>query len=118
VPARGRLLLTGDALSLINPFTGEGIFYAVLSGALAGAAAAGPTPGARYAAALRARLGRHLRHSRAAALLGGRQWIVNAAVRAAARQQAVFDDLVELGLGDGTLTPRTVTAIARRLRPG
>ena len=31
------MLLAGDALSLINPFTGEGIFYAVLSGALAGA---------------------------------------------------------------------------------
>ncbi|MEV0135023.1 geranylgeranyl reductase family protein [Dactylosporangium sp. NPDC050688] len=115
VPARGRLLLAGDALSLINPFTGEGIFYAVLSGALAGAAAAAPgdAPGRRYAAALRARLGRHLRHSRAAALLGGQRWIVNAAVRAADRRQAVFDDLVELGLGDGTLTPRTVAAIAR-----
>ncbi|MEV0569195.1 geranylgeranyl reductase family protein [Dactylosporangium sp. NPDC050588] len=114
-PARGRLLLAGDALSLINPFTGEGIFYAVLSGALAGAAASGDAPGRRYAAALRGRLGRHLRHSRAAALLGGRQWIVNAAVRAADRRQAVFDDLIELGLGDGTLTPRTVGAIARHV---
>ncbi|MCU1607982.1 MAG: Geranylgeranyl reductase, partial [Modestobacter sp.] len=36
----GRVLLAGDASSLINPLTGEGIFYAVLSGALAGAAAA------------------------------------------------------------------------------
>ena len=35
----GRVLLAGDAASLINPLTGEGIFYAVLSGALAGAAA-------------------------------------------------------------------------------
>lgn len=115
VPARGRLLLAGDALSLINPFTGEGIFYAVLSGALAGAAAAAPgaAPAARYTAALRQRLGRHLRHSKAAALLGGRQWIVDAAVRAAAGRQAVFDDLIELGLGDGTLTPRTIGAIAR-----
>ncbi|GAB3861382.1 geranylgeranyl reductase family protein [Dactylosporangium cerinum] len=112
-PARGRLLLAGDAMSLINPFTGEGIFYAVLSGALAGAAAAGDAPGRRYAAAFQGRLGRHLRHSRAAALLGGRQWIVNAAVRAADRRQAVFDDLIELGLGDGTLTPRTIGAIAR-----
>ena len=32
----GRVLLAGDAASLINPLTGEGIFYAVLSGALAG----------------------------------------------------------------------------------
>ena len=43
VAGQGRLLLAGDALSLVNPFTGEGIFYAVVSGTLAGtAAAAGP----------------------------------------------------------------------------
>ena len=41
----GRVLLAGDAASLINPLTGEGIFYAVLSGTLAGAAARpAPTP--------------------------------------------------------------------------
>ena len=32
----GRVLLVGDAASLINPLTGEGIYYAVLSGRLAG----------------------------------------------------------------------------------
>ncbi len=44
----GRVLLAGDAASLINPLTGEGIFYAVLSGMLAGRAAvhgAGRRPG-------------------------------------------------------------------------
>ena len=115
LPARGRLLLAGDAMSLINPFTGEGIFYAVLSGALAGAAAARDAPARRYMAALRYRLGRHLRHSRAAALLGTRKWVVNAAVRAADADQRVFDALIELGLGDGPLPPHTITAIARRL---
>ncbi|GGM27362.1 geranylgeranyl reductase family protein [Dactylosporangium sucinum] len=115
LPARGRLLLAGDALSLINPFTGEGIFYAVRSGALAGAAAAaGDDPAGRYTAALRRALGRHLRHSRAAAALSGRKWIVDAAVGAAERDQRVFDALIELGLGDGTLTPRVLGAIARR----
>jgi geranylgeranyl reductase family protein len=112
-PGRGRLLLAGDALSLINPFTGEGIFYAVLSGALAGAAATDPVaPAARYRAALRARLGRHLRHSRVAASLSSQRWIVDAAVRAADRDQRVFDALIELGLGDGRLTPHTLTSIA------
>ncbi len=44
----GRVLLVGDAQSLINPFTGEGIFYAVLSGSLAGhAAAVAPARAAR-----------------------------------------------------------------------
>nr|BFE67845.1 hypothetical protein GCM10020092_011460 [Actinoplanes digitatis] len=91
-PARGRVLLAGDALSLINPFTGEGIFYAVLSGALAGAAAAaGPHRAAeRYAAALGNRLGRHLRHSGLAARLTRRPEVVDAAVRAARRDGAVF----------------------------
>ncbi|WP_432830432.1 geranylgeranyl reductase family protein [Dactylosporangium sp. CA-092794] len=113
VAGRGRLLLAGDAMSLINPFTGEGIFYAVLSGALAGAAALDPgAPARRYRAALRRRLGAHLRHSRAAAALSSQRWIVDAAVRAADRDQRVFDALIELGLGDGRLTPRTLASVA------
>jgi flavin-dependent dehydrogenase len=115
VPGRGRLLLAGDALSLINPFTGEGIFYALLSGALAGAAAARAGLGAArlYRLALHRRLGRHLRHSGVASWLGEHAWIVDAAVRAARADQRTFDSIVELGLGDGLLTPRTVAAIAR-----
>jgi geranylgeranyl reductase family protein len=143
VPGRGRLLLAGDAYSLINPFTGEGIFYAVLSGSLAGAAAAraarpsagdgavpdgllaarfvrggstGDGAAALYAAALRHRLGRHLRHSRLVARLTSRARVVDASIRAAARDQRVFDSIVDLGLGDGLLSARTLAAIARSLR--
>lgn len=113
-PGRGRALLAGDALSLINPFTGEGIFYAVLSGALAGAAAAGgPARVAeRYRDALRRRLGRHLRHSGVAARLTRRPWAVDAAMGAAARDGAVFDRMVGLGVEDGVLDLRTVGHIA------
>jgi menaquinone-9 beta-reductase len=130
VPGRGRLLLAGDALSLINPFTGEGIFYAVLSGALAGAAAAreaadgGAAAAARYRRALRGRLGRHLRHTTAAAWLCARPWVVDAGVRAARTHRPVFDTLVDLGLGDGRLTARLLTSIlaegvrAAAARPG
>jgi geranylgeranyl reductase family protein len=112
-PARGPVLLAGDALSLINPFTGEGIFYAVLSGALAGAAAAqGPRrAAASYAAAFRGRLGRHLRHSGFAALLTRRPGVVDAAVRAARRDGAVFHRMVDLGLGDGVFDLRTIGRI-------
>ncbi|KXK61785.1 geranylgeranyl reductase [Micromonospora rosaria] len=113
-PARGRILLAGDALSLINPFTGEGIFYALLSGALAGAAAAGEPAGAarRYAAALRRRLGTHLRHSSTAAWLARHRPVVDAAVRAAGRDDRVYSTVVELGLGDGRLDARTLGRIA------
>ncbi|MFC3504349.1 geranylgeranyl reductase family protein [Micromonospora krabiensis] len=112
-PGRGRVLLAGDALSLINPFTGEGIFYALLSGALAGAAAAGSPqrPVARYVDALRRRLGTHLRHSSAAAWLARRRRVVDAAVRAARRDDRVYRTVVELGLGDGRLDGRTLAMI-------
>ena len=113
VPARGRVLLAGDALSLINPFTGEGIFYAVLSGALAGATAAtGPNGVAmRYRTALSRRLGRHLRHSNLVARLSRQPRVVDAAIRAAAKDRAVFDRMAGLGLGDGLLDPRTIGRI-------
>ncbi|GGQ41137.1 NAD(P)/FAD-dependent oxidoreductase [Couchioplanes azureus] len=116
-PARGPVLLAGDALSLINPFTGEGIFYAVLSGALAGTAAAGgpERAAARYTRAVRERLGRHLRHSRAAALLTRQPRVVDAAVRAARRDGAVFDRMVDLGLGDGVFDLRTIGRIAAEM---
>ncbi|MGS2614261.1 geranylgeranyl reductase family protein [Micromonospora sp. LZ34] len=112
-PGRGRVVLAGDALSLINPFTGEGIFYALLSGALAGAAAAGAPEQAarRYAAALRGRLGTHLRHSSVAAWLARRRRVVDAAVRAATRDDRVYRTIVELGLGDGRLDARTLGMI-------
>jgi geranylgeranyl reductase family protein len=118
IPGRGRLLLAGDAYSLINPFTGEGIFYAVLSGSMAGTAAARDGRGAAgiYGNALRKRLGRHLRHSWTTARLTRSARIVDATMRASAADQRVFDSIVELGLGDGLLTGRTLGAIFRNLR--
>jgi menaquinone-9 beta-reductase len=113
----GRVLLAGDAASLINPLTGEGIFYAVLSGALAGAAAAhGHEAGRTYRQAMRRRLGRHLRHSSTASRVSRWPVVMDAAFRAAARDQRVFDDVVRLGLADGRLTGRTLAAAARSLR--
>jgi geranylgeranyl reductase family protein len=138
----GRVLLVGDALSLVNPMTGEGIYYAVLSGACAGAAAAAAAAadsgalasgapasgfaadgfgaaggtGAAYRQDLRRRLGRHLRHTSVAAALARRPWVVDGALRGAARHPAAFDALVELGLGQGLLTPRALLATATGLR--
>ncbi|MCZ2835968.1 NAD(P)/FAD-dependent oxidoreductase [Modestobacter sp. VKM Ac-2985] len=113
----GRVLLAGDAQSLINPLTGEGIFYAVLSGALAGAAAgSGARAGEVHRRLLRRRLGGHLRASSVTSQLSRWPVLMDAAVRAAQADQRVFDDVVALGLADGRLTARTLAATARRLR--
>ncbi|HEX2073711.1 MAG TPA: geranylgeranyl reductase family protein [Geodermatophilus sp.] len=113
----GRVLLAGDAAALVNPLTGEGIFYAVLSGALAGrAAAADDRAGAVYRRLLRRRLAGHLRSSSVASQLSRWPVVMDAAVRAAAADQRIFDDVVALGLADGRLTARTLAAAARRLR--
>ena len=52
---RGRLLVAGDAAGLLEPWTREGISFALRSGALAGTAAAGEP--ASYPAAVEAELG-------------------------------------------------------------
>jgi len=112
----GRVLLAGDAASLINPLTGEGIFYAVLSGALAGRAAAhGADAGAVLRTSLRRRLGRHFRSTTVASQLSRWPAVMDGAFRAAAADQRVFDAVVDLGLADGRLTARTLAAIARQL---
>jgi flavin-dependent dehydrogenase len=112
----GRVLLAGDAASLINPLTGEGIFYAVLSGALAGRAAGqGAAAGRTYRQALHRRLGGHLRATGTAARLSRWPALMDAAVRAAADDERVFDDLVLLGLADGRLTGRALASTVRRL---
>jgi len=108
----GRVLLAGDAQSLVNPLTGEGIFYAVLSGALAGrAAAAGAGAGAAYRALLRRRLGRHLRGASAVHALSRWPGLVDVGMRSAARHRGAFDDLVRFGLADGGLTPRMLAGL-------
>ncbi len=113
----GRVVLAGDALSLINPLTGEGIFYAVLSGALAGeAASAGPSAGAVHRRALRRRLGGHLRHSGATSWISRWPGVMDGAFRAAAADQRVFDEVVHLGLADGRLTARSLVSAVRHLR--
>lgn len=109
----GPVLLTGDAAGLVNPMTGEGIYYAVATGVLAGRAAvralgrgAPEQAGAWHRAAVRALLGPHLRSTWAAARLTRSPAVIDAGIRASARHGRVFDDIVEIGLGNGTITPR------------
>ncbi len=111
--AEGPVLVAGDAAGLINPMTGEGIYYAVASGILAGRAAveaiAQGDPGRAgrlHRRSVRRLLARHLRHTFVASRLSNLPAFVDAGIHAAARDQRVFDDLVEIGLGQGLITPR------------
>ena len=110
-----RVLLAGDAASLINPLSGEGIFYALLSGALAGCvavAAAAPARPTRGSSAVV--WGRHLRHARVASAMLDLRVVRHAGVRAAAAPRT-FDDLTELALGDGRITPALAGVLAREI---
>jgi geranylgeranyl reductase family protein len=119
---RGRLLLAGDAAGLVNPMTGEGIYYAVVTGVLAGRSAvqaldsgSSGTAGDIHRAAVRSLLGRHLRHTSVASRLVSMPAVAGAGIRAASRNAKVFDDLVEVGLGQGLLTARIVTGLTAGL---
>jgi geranylgeranyl reductase family protein len=125
----GRVLLAGDAAGLINPLTGEGIYYAVATGLLAGRAVAAAlsqgdpdTAGRRHRLSVRSLLARHLRHTALASRLVAVPAVVTRGLIAAERDQRVFDDLVEIGLARGLLTPRIVrhiglaTSVGSRLR--
>lgn len=124
-PQAGRVLLTGDAAGLVNPMTGEGIFYAVATGLAAGRVAAEAigagspvTAGARYAAAVGPLLDRHLRDVRLAGRLCRSGAVIDAGLRASVADQRVFDDLVELGLARGTISARLLRGLAGGLLRG
>jgi flavin-dependent dehydrogenase len=110
------VLLAGDAAATINPLTGEGIFDAVASGALAGRAALlRADAGAAHRAAVRRTFGRHHRHTTAMARLAARPRFLDAAVSAAAAHQSVFDAAVDLGLQRGTVPPAAFALVLGRL---
>ena len=115
----GRVLLVGDAAALVNPLTGEGIYDAVASGALAGRAALngldGGDAGRTHRAAMRRAFGRHRSHLAVLARLVPHARFLDAAVAAAARDPAVFDAAVDLGLAGGTADWHAVRAITRAL---
>ncbi len=112
---RGRVLYVGDAAGQTNPLSGEGIYYAVRTGAAAGRAAMTTNPLAAYARAV-APGDRHRRHAaqltRAVRRAPG---LLEAGIGAAARDQRAFDDLAALALADGTVTGRLALNVVTQL---
>jgi geranylgeranyl reductase family protein len=120
-PGTGRVLLAGDAASLINPLTGEGIYYALVSGRLAGEAAvtAPADPLAAYRRGLGRALGNHLRTTDVLARAAQSPRFIDAAIATAARRGDVFDLLVDVGLGAGTVPlPLAYAVVKAWLRGG
>ncbi len=109
----GRVLLCGDAAAMVNPLSGEGIYYALAAGRLAARAAllAPDRPGPAYRALLRASLGRHFRHAAVLARAIGCQPLAHAALAAAGDSPARFQRLVELGLGQARITPALLGSV-------
>jgi geranylgeranyl reductase family protein len=113
-PRDGRVLLAGDAASLVNPLTGEGIYYALLSGRLAGiAAVSAGDPGAVYRSMLSRELGTHLRHTTLLSRITAHPRVLEGGVRAARSSSATMDALVEMGLGRGRITAPLVSGLLR-----
>ncbi|MGB7447800.1 MAG: hyaluronate lyase, partial [Ornithinimicrobium sp.] len=112
----GPVLFVGDAAGLVNPLTGEGIYYAVATGALAGRCAVEmpSSPAARYARAVRRLLGWHLRTTTAASALAVHPRLLELGLEAARADQQTFDDIVEIGLGRGVPTTRVLSEVMRR----
>lgn len=116
----GPVLLAGDAAALVDPLTGEGIWYAVASGRLAGRAAVGALraddPG-RAGSALRRSMRRELGLHRgfaalAGAATGARPGLVDVAVDATAGDARAFDELTRFSLAGGLPGARLLTRLA------
>ncbi len=117
-PSVGRVLLVGDAASLVNPLTGEGIFCALASGALAGSAAVAANAGDSYSRALRRRFGRQHRQLQALQPLLERPSVIATAIRACGRDPRILRQLTSVGLGEGTFAVADLARIAASVWKG
>ena len=105
----GRVALVGDAGSMINPFSGEGIAYGMAAGIEAARRAvravrsgADDRPFDGFDAWFRQRFGEHFRASARAKWLAQRAWIADFGVRAARRRPEFVREGIELLVGEGT----------------
>jgi len=124
---RGRVLLVGEAAGLVNPFTGEGIDYALESAQMASQAVAGVIAGrlsvrqglGRYERAMRARFQRYFQLTTLMRGVYMNRPGLNALARACQRWPELLQLLVEVQLGRQNpwkaFTPRVALWVLRGL---
>ncbi len=112
---RDRVLVAGDAAGLLEPWTREGISFALRSGALAGAAAAGEVGG--YPAAVFRELGAEMAAGRRVlAMFGRHPRLVHEVMRSTPGMWGLFVRLVSGQTSlDRQLERRTIRTLVRAL---
>ena len=113
--ATGRTLLVGDAASLINPFTGEGIYSAIASGVMAGRAAIRHpnSAGRQYRRELADRFRGQHRQLRLLYPLIDSPAVLDTVIRACRNDRRMFDRLLEVGLGNARFSVLDAVRLAR-----
>lgn len=120
--AHEHAVLIGDAASMINPWSGEGIFYGMESGRMLAAETYGQlrqspeTLGValeRFEQLFRKRFSRHLRSCYLAFRITRFKGVSARILRVAERDKNVFDYLVSLMFGEAGVDPRMVLRILR-----
>ena len=96
----GQILRVGDAAGYVEPFTGEGMGWALVGGRLAAEALlASPYPAAAYREAHAAFARQHHRRCRRIAAVLRHPWLVGAAIRVAAAAPWMAEPLLPLLVG-------------------
>lgn len=98
--ARGRVLLAGDAAGLVDPFTGEGIYYALASGKIAGEMVS-DVPAAIVARSYESRIEKELGRDLGYALFFSRIMHSHPRIflRTQVREEKVLERYLEVGAG-------------------
>lgn len=98
--ARGRVLLAGDAAGLVDPFTGEGIYYALASGKIAGEMVS-DVPAAIVARSYESRIEKELGRDLGYALFFSRIMHSHPRIflRTLVREEKVLERYLEVGAG-------------------
>ena len=104
-----RIALVGDAGSMINPFSGEGIAYGMAAGIEAAERAVhslqqhtAGSPFGDFDDWFHQRFGKHFKASAYAKRLAQRGWLANFGVRAARRRPSLLAEGIHLLVGEGT----------------